>query len=480
MRRAAWLALLVVPLAAAQSYDSPPPVGAPRPVAIAAPVVHTLDNGLRVVIAQRRGLPLVTAEMVIRSGAETDPPQLAGLADLTAQLLTKGTARRSAPQIAEAAEALGGSLDSGAGWDRSHVAMTVTRPQVAAALALIAEVTLTPRFAAAELERARRLALDGLTVALREPGTLSTLAATRLAFGSGTFGHSSHGTPATIARVKRADVAAMHARWYRPDNASLVFAGDIAPDEALALARKAFGGWKRPRSPLPRVLADDSRIARPAPVAIAMEDAGQAGVALVAPSIARSAPDYFPGVVANTLLGGGYSSRLNLELRIRRGLTYGVGSRLDARRTAGVFSIGAQTKNESAVELVALVLAELERVAQAPPPAEELEARKLSVIGGVSRRFETTEDLAGSLASLEANGIPVVELTRTIERLAAVTPQQVVEFAKAHWQPDRLAIVVAGDAGKFVKALRDAYPNVRVIPQGDIDLDAADLVAKPR
>jgi zinc protease len=362
-------------------------------------------------------------------------------------------------------------LDSGAGWDRSYVAMTVTRPQVAAALALLAEVTLTPRFAAAELERARRLALDGLAVALRDPGTLSTLAATRLAFGSGTYAHPSHGTPATIARVKRGDVAAMHARWYRPDNASLVFAGDIDPADALVLARAAFGGWKRPATPLPRAGTDDSRLAPPAPVAIAMQDAGQAGVAMVAPSIPRSAPDYFPGIVANTLLGGGYSSRLNLELRVRRGLTYGVGSRLEARRNAGVFSIGAQTKNESAVELVALVLAEVTRVAEAPPPAEELEARKLSVIGAVSRRFETTEDLASSLASLEANGIPVVELTRTIERLAAVTPQQVVDFAKAHWQPQRLAIVVAGDADKFVPPLRTAYPNLRVIAQDRVDLD---------
>lgn len=475
MRRAAWLAFLLAPLAAGQPYELPPPVGVPRPVAIAAPVVHTLDNGLRVVVAQRPGLPLVTAELVIRSGTETDPPALAGLADLTAQLLAKGTAKRTAPQIAEAAEALGGVLDSGAGWDRSYVAMTVTRPQVAAALALIAEVTTTPRFAAAELERARRLALDGLAVALRDPGTLSTLAATRLAFGSGTYAHAAHGTPATLARVKRADVVAMHARWYRPDNASLVFAGDIDPAAALALARAAFGGWRRPAAALPRAGADDSRAAPPAPVAIAMEGAGQAGVAMVAPSISRNAPDYYPGVVANTLLGGGYSSRLNLELRIRRGLTYAVGSRLEARRTAGVFGIGAQTKNESAAELVALVLEEIKRVAETSAPAEELEARKLSVIGGVSRRFETTEDLAGTLASFEANGVPVVELTRTIERLAAVTPQQVVDFAKAHWQAGNLAIVVAGDAAKFGAALRAAYPSLRVITQDKVDLDHPSL-----
>lgn len=475
MRRIACLALLMPALAAAQPYESLPPVGPPRPLAIAAPSVQTLDNGLRVIVAQRRGLPLVTAEVVIRSGAETDPAALAGVADLTAQLLTKGTAKRSAPQVAEAAEALGGSLDSGAGWYRSYVAMTVTRPQLAPALALIAEVTRAPRLAEAELARARRLALDGLSVALRDPGTLSSLAATRAAFGSGTFAHPASGTPASLARIRRADVVAMHGRWYRPDNATLVLAGDIEPAEALALARTAFGGWRRPASPLPPVRADDTRAAAPAPVVIAMSDAGQAGIALVAPSIARSAPDYYAGVVANTLLGGGYSSRLNLELRIRRGLTYDVGSRLDARRTAGVMSIGGQTKSESAAEFVALTLAEVRRVAQAPAPADELTARKLAVIGAVSRRFETTEDLAGSIASLEGNGIPVAELTRTIDALAAVTPEQVVDFAKAHWQPASFGLVVAGDAGKFERALREAYPNLRVIPQGEVDLDKPTL-----
>src|SRR4029434_5420241 len=123
--------------------------------------------GLRVVVAPRRGLPIVTTELVIRSGSETDPAALAGLADITATLLTKRTAKHSAPHLAEAAEALGGTLDSGAGWYRSTVAMTVTKPNAPAALALIAEVVRTPRFEQAELDRARRLAVDGLSVALR-------------------------------------------------------------------------------------------------------------------------------------------------------------------------------------------------------------------------------------------------------------------------------------------------------------------------
>ena len=283
---------------AAQPYETPPPARAPRPVVIPAPFVQTLGNGLRVIVLRRSGLPLVTAELVLRSGTEADPAVLSGLADLTATLLTKGTARRTAPQIAEAAEALGGQLDSGAGWHRSFVSITVTRPQLAAALDLLADVTMNPRFAAAELERARRLAIDGLNVALAQPGTLAHLAADRAAFGASTYGHPAHGTPASLARMRRADVVALHARLYRPDNAALIFAGDIDPKDAVALAQAAFGRWARPAAPLPVTPVNAPQPLARSPLAIAMTGAGQAGVAMAMPSIARSAPttmqDRFP------------------------------------------------------------------------------------------------------------------------------------------------------------------------------------------
>lgn len=472
---AAFTFALIPAMTAAQTFDSPPPVGAPRPLVVAAPSVDTLSNGLRVVVATRKTLPLVTVELLVRSGAETDPPSLAGLADITATLLTKGTATRTAPQIAEAAEALGGVLDSGAGWDRSQVAMTVTRPQVAAALALVADVVRHPRFLQAELNRARRQARDGLAVALGEPGSLARMAVDRAAFGSGAFGHPAGGTPEGLARIKRADVLALHAAWYRPDNATLIFAGDIDAAEAKALAEAAFGTWKRPAEPLPRGVRDDTRARASAPIAIDMEGAGQAGVALAAPTIARDAPDFYAGVVANALLGGGYSSRLNQELRIRRGLTYGVGSSLDARRSAGVWRIAAQTKNESAAEFVAVTLDEVKRVGATAAPADELEARKLSVIGTLSRRYETTSSLAGAIAALEATNVPPVEITRTIDAVRAVTPAEVMDFARKHWVVDRLAIVVAGDAGKFADALRAQHPALRTLPQAEVDLDRADL-----
>jgi zinc protease len=461
---------------AAQPYETPPLVGAPRPAIIAVPFVQTLGNGLRVIVAQRGGLPLVTAELVIRSGTEADPAPLSGLADLTATLLAKGTARRTAPQIAEAAEALGGQLGSGAGWHRSFVSMTVTRPQLAAALELIADVALHPRFAAAELERARRLAIDGLNVSLAQPGTLARLAAERAAFGASTYGHPAHGTPASLGRMRRADVVALHTRSYRPDNAALILAGDIDPKDAVALAEAAFGRWARPAAALPATSVGAAQPMARSPLAIAMAGAGQAGVAMAMPGIARAAPDYYAGQVANTILGNGYSSRLNQEIRIKRGLSYGVSSQLAARRAGGVFAVSVQTKNASAPEVVTVVLDEITRMGTAPVDADELAARKLSLIGNFSRSLETTEDLAGNLAALEGNGVDLAELGRVIPKMSEVTASEVQAFAKAHWRAGDMRIVVAGDAPQFVDGLRKSYPELLVIPQADVDLDAAALV----
>jgi len=465
---------------AAQPYETPPAVGAPRPAVIPAPFVQTLGNGLRVIVVQRSGLPLVTAELVIRSGTEADPSALSGLADLTATLLTKGTARRTAPQIAEAAEALGGQLDSGAGWHRSFVSMTVTRPQLAAALDLIADVAMHPRFAAAELERARRLAIDGLNVSLAQPGTLARLAAVRSAFGASTYGHPANGTPASLARMRRADVVSLHTRLYRPDNAALIFAGDIDPKDAVALAQTAFERWARPATALPATKVNDAQPMARSPLAIAMTGAGQAGVAMAMPTIARAAPDYYAGQVANTVLGSGYSSRLSQEIRIKRGLSYDVQSRLDARRAGGTFSVSTQTKNASAPEVVTVMLDEITRMAAAPPDADELNARKLALIGGFSRSLETTGNLAGSLAALETNGVDLAELGRVIGKMEAVTAGEVQAFAKTHWRAGDLRIVVAGDAPQFVDGLRKTYPDLLVIPQAEIDLDAPGLVKGAR
>jgi len=462
------LQLSVMPVCA---IEAPPAPGKPRPARLVTPVEQYLANGLRVVVAPRPGVPLVTATLLIRSGSEVDPPQRAGLADMTATLLTKGTRTRNAPAIAEATEALGGSLDSGAAWDRSRVSITVTTVKLPAALALLADVVRYPVFAPGELERARRQAIDGLRVAYSEPGTVAQMAAARAVFGTGTYGEPRAGTPASLARIRQADLTSLHRTYYRPDNAILVFAGDITPAAAVTLANQSFGTWMRPATPPPVPTRVSGVPAAVSTLMISMPGAGQAGVVIGLPGVARGAADYYAGLIANAVLGGSSSSRLSIEIRTRRGLTYDVRSLLDARRLGGLTIATVQTNNPSATEVVDLVLAEFDRLASAGVETAELSARATNLIGSYARSLETTAGLAARVGELAIHDIDLAEIARVVERIEAVTPADVQGYARTHWQGVARRVIVAGDTGEFEASLRKSRADAMLIPIGELDLE---------
>jgi zinc protease len=472
------LAACVCAGARAQGFDTPPLPGAPRPLAITAPIEQRLPNGLRVVLAERRGEQLVTAQLVVLAGSEVDPAARAGLAAMTAGLLTKGTRRHSATQLAQAAESLGGALDSGAGWHQSDVAITVTVPKLDAALALVSEVVQQPAFAAAELDRLRAQSLDELKVAYSQPGRLAALAAQRLLYGAGPYGHPAGGTPVSLTTISRADLVALHAARYRPDNAVLVLAGDLDAATALQLARRHFGAWKRPSgAPAAPALPPNAALPQAAAV-IDMPQSGQAAVVVAMPLPPLGA-DRATAAVLNSVLGGGFSSRLNQEIRIRRGLSYSAGSGLDARPGGGSLRAVIQTKNESAAEVVALVQAELDRLAAAPVGADELAARKATVIGDFSRSVETTAGLAAAVKALIVAGRSPDELRTRIDALSAVSADQVQRYAAANLGAAGRRVVVAGEAARFAPALKATSPDLIVVPTGALDLDLGTALRAP-
>lgn len=453
---------------------TPPPPGPAPTLDVPTPTVQTLSNGLQVISVRRARLPLVTAQLLVRSGGERDPQSLAGLADLAAHLLSKGAAGKSAPQIAAEAEALGGSLDAAAGWDESAVGITVTTPNVPQALSLLSDVIRRPEFSADELKRAQAQAIDDLRLELSQPTALASLVADRAVFGDGAYGHSRSGTPASLAKITRSDVQALHAALYRPDNAVLVFAGDITPAQALHLAQASFGDWKAPAAALPAPPPSSAPSVVPALLAIDQHGAGQAGVVAAHLAPPRADPDFYAGTVANAVLGGSYSARLNEEIRIKRGLSYGASSDLDLRRDTGLWLASAQTKNPSAPQVVDLMLGEFARLGAAPVADAELAARKATLIGGYGRSLETTAGLAGQVGDLAVYGIDLAEIGRYIERVQAITPAQVQAYANAHLA-DGTKVVVVGDAAQFGAALAKAHPQVRTLSSGAIDLDSASL-----
>jgi len=473
-KRAVKYAGPIYTLAPPDKRQEPPPIGAPIQPVLPKPQARTLANGLTVIVARSTDLPLVTADLTIKTGGWADPPGLAGDAAMTANMLTEGTKTRSARDVARQVEALGATLESGANLEASSVTLNVMPDKLAVAMPIMADVARNPAFAAEELERQRQLALDNLQVAFQSPGQLAGLAAAPVIFGGTPFGHVAGGTPDSLPKLKLEDLVVLHRTWFRPDNAVLVFTGDIAPDDAFRLAEQAFGDWAKPAEPLP-----PSPVVKPAAkaraVAIDLPGTGQASVNVAKPAIARSDPDYYPGIVTNTVLGGGYSARLNQEIRIKRGLSYGASSRLAANRTTGSFRASAQTKNESAPQVLELIRAEMKKLAAAPPGEEELKARKSILVGSFGRDLATTGGLADILGNLALYGVPLDEITRYTAKVEAVGAPQVQSFASRYFAPDGASVIVAGDAKAFSGPLKAKLPNLEVVPADQLDLGSPTL-----
>ncbi len=463
----------LAPVNAVEIEGLPQP-GEPRRPVLAQPHEKTLPNGLRIIVVERPGLPLLSAQLIFKSGAETDPPRLAGLAHFTAALLKRGTTTRSATQIAQDIEALGATIESEATWDATIVKLTTLSANTEPALSILADLTRHPALAKDEIERQRRELLDELRLSLEKPGTVARLAATRAALGASIYAHPAEGTLASLARLGRKDIAAHHARVFRPDNAILILAGNITAPGAFDLAEKNFGDWTTSTA-APKPVETATENPAPRVILVDMPNTGQAAVYLAAPSISRRADDWFAGRVADTLLGGGYTSRLNQEIRIKRGLSYGARSSLATRRTGGLFLASAQTKNETAVEVIGLIQAEIARLIAEPAPLDFLKTRQSVLMGAFARSLETNASHAEQLASPALYDLPLDSLNRYFDDVERVTPEALQAFAGKHFATDAFTIVVAGQAKVVEQPLRSAFPKLEVIPLNRLDLDSPAL-----
>jgi zinc protease len=464
---------------AAVPQATPPPPAAPRSVTVPTPVERTLKNGLRVIVIEHHSMPLVAAQLMIKNGSEVDPAALSGVADLTAELLTKGTKTRTAPEIAREIEALGGALNTGAGWDASRASVNVLSSKTEPALAILADLVRNPVFKDEEIERLRQQYLDTLSVGMNTPGTLASWVAARVIFGDAAYGHSVSGTPESIARIKRADIVDLHSTFYRPDNATLVIGGDIKAEDGFRLAERLFGDWTKPQTSFSGGTKGPQAGAAPAAgnqriVVVDMPGAGQAAVVFARRGIARTDATFFSGLVANSVLTG-YSGRLNQEIRIKRGLSYGAGSQLQVRRDTGLFVASAQTKNQSGAEVASLLLGELRRLSNEPVGETELVPRKAVLIGNFGRALETTEGLVGQIAGLALYGLGLDETNRYINNVQAISAADVQRFGGTSLDTKGASIIIVGDAKEFLPELQKQFKNVEVIPIAELDLNQASL-----
>lgn len=471
-RRSALLAGLALPLSAlAQgAFDRPPPPGPALPLPRPKLAEARLPNGLRLLVAERRGLPLVSLRLLLPDlGSLGDPAPKAGLAQMHLQLLGRGAARDGEPQNADelafAAESLGASLELDSGLRAGSLGLTVVRKHLEPALELLADLVLNPLLTADDLDRVREELLDAREQQLADPAQLASLLARRLHWGQSAAGQLP--TPASLRRIQRRDLLEQQRRL-RPEASCLLLTGDIDIEEALALARQQFGDWRNGSGSLP---ARPSVQPMPLPARTLLVDwpgAAQAAVALAAPHAGAGELDA-EARLALAVLGQGYSSRLNQELRIRRGLSYGVSCEAESVSGAGLVLAGLQTRPAQAAEAVALLGAELLRMGQEPVAAPELQARRSALLGEHGRQLETTAGLAGLLAGLALDAAAPATLESWPEALQAVPPEALQAYASRHWRADAFRRVVVADLAAAGAGLRRLDPGAWVIPRQRLD-----------
>jgi zinc protease len=462
-------------MSATPMVDAPPRpgAGAPRPYAFPSFETRILANGLRLIVAHVPAYPVVTTLAVIEAGATRDPRDFEGLAQLTTRALTEGTRDMDALALTTRLEMLGTTLDTGADWDSAIVQLTALSSRIDDALAVLAEVLCHPAFPEDELERLRGERLADLAQLRAEPRGLSDVFFSRLLYTRASrFARLAGGDEESVGRLARDQVQAYHREFYRPDATALLMVGDIEVERAVKLANTHFSGWTGKAPPVTEPPAQqrypESRVHL-----VHKADAPQSEVRVGHVTIPRLHDDYFPVVVMNAILGGLFSSRLNLNLREAHAYTYGAHSAFDWRRAASPFEISTAVETAVTADALREIMHEFTRIRSEAVSEAELSLAVSYLVGVFPIRFETTAEVAGGLANVEIFRLPSNYFGVYRDKVRAVTAADVLRVAHTHLDPARLQVVVVGDADA-IRTPVEALGLGPVIVYSPTDDDVAD------
>ena len=454
-----------MPAAAAfQSWLEPAPPIATGPVVDPARLhVSTLPNGLRVMVLEDHRLPQFGIGVTVRRGAASETPAQAGLAAFLADLMERGAGDRDALALAEAVDGLGASFGVSAGWDTIGVQVGGLTRDLDALFPILADLALRPRLEAGEAAKVRAETLAALERAKDQPRTLASWHLARAVYGAHRFGLPLSGTPETVTSLDAEQARAFHTSLFRPGNAILYASGDVDPSDVVRRAEAAFGAWPAEPVPEPGPAPPAQSPAARRIVVVDRSDLAQAQIVLGHEGVARTDPDRIAAALMNsTLGGGGFSSRLMTVVREREGLAYGIHSGFRLRRAAGPFVVGTATRVAEARRALDLILAELARIREQPPTAEELAHAQTDAAGGFALGLETSGAMLASLVDLDVYGLPQDGLDTYRARVAAVTTEDTARQARSRIHPERAAIVLVGPAETLVPAL-EGLGSVEVV-----------------
>ena len=449
-----------------------PTHGEPRPYQFPRFDRQELDNGLGLIAVHMPGRALVTASLVLGTGAVDEPAELAGVTSLMARALTEGTANHDAVGLTEASERLGASLHAEAGWDGISISVEVPAERLSAALALAAEVAIEPTFPASDVERLRDERLNDLLQAKADPRRRADDGFVETIYAAGSpYGRPSAGTEETVSRLDADSCRTIHGRRLDPARMTLIIGGDLEAvgEDVRSIAESRFGGWARnpaaegattPTAAAARAERYIRVIHRPGSV--------QSEIRVGHVGVRRLIPDFHAISVMSAILGGLFNSRLNRKLREEKGYTYGAGAGFDMRRGAGPFAVRAAVNTDVTVPAIQEILIELEAMRAGPPTTAELHAARDYLVGVFPLRFETPPAVVGAIAGLLIQGLPWDELDRYRPAIEAVSDADVEKAARDHIRPDKLAVVLVGDADAILPALEGAAIGPIVVDREEL------------
>jgi zinc protease len=434
-----------------------PALGADR--AFRAPEVKSakLENGMEIFVVERQDLPKVAVGVATKTGAVSDPSGKAGVAHLTVQTIDMGTKTRKALQIEDALGDLGTSLFGQAGRESSQVGVEVLKKNLAPAFAVLADVVRNPTFPQSEIDREKKRHLDALSQQSKNANAVAGRVRSMLAFGpEHPYGRPVQGLPSTVEKISREDLAAFHASRWKPGSSALVFVGDVTLDEAVALARKEFGSWSGGAAAAVTIPPPS-----PAPAGkiylVDRQDAAQTVVSQFLPAPARQTPDYYSLRLADSVWGGGgFGTRLNLNLREDKGYSYGVFSNLALFREGGLWNAGGGVQTNKTKESLVEFDKELKGFAGTKPISEvEFEEAKVKRVRGYAQQFESLLRIAQQVADLWALGLNMDELQRESDETQKVTLEAARAAAKKYAMPERATVLLVGDRSKIEAGVRE-------------------------
>lgn len=434
------------------------------------PTRATLSNGMKVVIVEKPGLPVVAQGLLLRAGGITDPADKPGVASLTAAMLAEGTATRSSRQISDEMEFLGSQLRASASREFATLSTETLTTHWEHALEILADVVQNATFPENEFDRVRSERLTDLSRIADSPQAIAGRSSQALLFGAGTrYGHPLSGTEAAVRALTRDDLASHHAAHYTPEGTTLILVGDITRDDAIEQAEAAFSGWQSSAVTDPD--ADADGMPDDGTTAIYLADKPGAPQSVIRSgylTVPRHHPDYLALNLLNYILGGQFSARLNMNLRQDKGYSYGYMSSIDWLTGPSALTAGGSVQTEVTKESVAETIKEFEEIRSARPVTqEEFDDAVNGILRGLPNQFETHGQVLNQLVRLVAFNLPDDYFTTYSEEVGKLTLADIHRVAEEHIKAGALKIVVAGDAERVEPGLRElAYSVVPIDYEG--------------